>query len=79
MTTPIQQSPKLLFKQAPWEKICSHISEGLDAGKLTAKPENLQEFAKQLMSLMMEAIDRHVPMAKASQYAKRWWTEILQH
>lgn len=29
------------------------------------------------MSLMMEAIDRHVPMAKASQYAKRWWTEDL--
>lgn len=29
------------------------------------------------MALMTEAIDKHVPIAKASQYAKRWWTEDL--
>lgn len=55
--TPIKQSPRLLFKQAPWKKFCSDISEGLDAGRLTAKPENLEEFTKQLMLLMTEAID----------------------
>ena len=26
---------------------------------------------------MTEAMDKHVPIAKASQYAKRWWTEDL--
>ncbi len=78
MATAIQQSPRLLFKQAPWEKICNHISEGLDAGRLTAKLKSLEEFTKQLMSLMTEAMDKHAPIAKASQYAKRWWTEDLK-
>lgn len=29
------------------------------------------------MSLMTEAIDKHVSKAKASPYTKRWWTKDL--
>lgn len=29
------------------------------------------------MSIVTEAVDKHVPKAKPSPYAKRWWTESL--
>lgn len=72
---PLQPTPRLLFKNAPWAKICEHIS--LNTFKISASPDEIDSYTHQIMSVVTEAIDQHVLKAKTFSYSKRWWTEDL--
>ncbi len=68
-------APRLIFKNAPLAKICQEIRNS--TAKITASAQDVDNYTQQLMSIVIEAIDKHVPKAKPSPYAKRWWTENL--
>lgn len=72
---PPKPTPRLLFKNAPWARICAQISS--NTFKINACPDEVDDYTYQIMSVVTEAIDMHVPEAKACPYAKRWWTEDL--
>lgn len=74
MSAPLS-TPWLMFKSAPWAKISSEIKDG--TAKIDTSPKDINEYSKQLMRIVTGAIDSHVPRAKPSPYAKRWWTESL--
>lgn len=70
--------PRRLFKSAPWEKICNQISVDLGENQLaTLASTDLDRCVAQLMAIVQKAIENHVPIAKPSQYAKRWWSKDL--
>ena len=68
-------APRLIFKNAPWAKICQEISNS--TARITASAKDVDIYTQQLMSIITEAIYKRVPKAKPSPYAKRWWTESL--
>lgn len=69
-------TPRRLFKSAPWKKICDQISAQLE-DMVRLLEINLNSCIFQLLSVVQKAVDDHVPIAKPSQYAKRWWTKDL--
>lgn len=72
---PEANSPWLL-KSALWKKICDQISAQLE-DIVRLLEIDLNSCISQLLSVVQKAVDNHVPIAKPSQYAKRWWTEDL--
>ncbi len=67
--------PRLLFKEAPWTKICKYLQEQLY--KVSAAPKDLYLFSYQIVNLLTDAIQKYIPVAKPSLYTKRSWTEDL--
>ena len=65
---------RLLFRNAPWKKICDVIT-----AKLAMIPvrSDVQEQTNQLMSVVSETVHMLTPRAKPTPYAKRWWTSDL--
>ena len=63
-----------LFKNAPWTAIRAMVGEELQrlpwGGDVQAQTDRL-------MGAVLGAIDKLVPVAKPSPYAKRWWTTDL--
>ena len=39
--------------------------------------EDVNELLTQIMEAVLPAVNKHVPKAKPSPYAKRWWTKDL--
>jgi hypothetical protein len=75
LTTPERTaSPRLLFKNAPWNAIRERVND-----KLAPLPWNggVQTQTDRLMEVVLDAIDKLVPRAKPPPYAKRWWTTDL--
>ena len=66
---------RLIFKNAPLAKICEEISN--NTARITASAQEINNYTQQLMSIVTNAMDKHVCKAKPSPYAKRWWTEDL--
>lgn len=62
--------PLLIFKSASWPKICQEISNS--TSRISANAQDIDNYTQQLMSIVTEAIEKHVPKAKPSPYAKRW-------
>ena len=67
--------PRQLFKSAPWNKILQIVLEKLYL--LSASPTDIDNYANQLLQIVQSAIVEHVPLAKPSLYAKRWWCKDL--
>jgi hypothetical protein len=65
---------RLLFKNAPWKEINARIASTLAA---TPSEGTAQQKTDRLMSVVGEAVHALTPKAKASPYAKRWWTADL--
>ncbi|KAF4944619.1 hypothetical protein FSARC_14621, partial [Fusarium sarcochroum] len=65
---------RLLFKNAPWNAIRERVRD-----KLAPVPWDggVQMQTNRLMEVVLDAIDKLVPRAKPSPYAKRWWTTDL--
>lgn len=61
--------PRLLYKNAPWAKICDQIQA--NTLKICTTPNEIEEYASQIMAVVTEAIDQCVPKAKSCLYAKR--------
>ncbi|RKL00430.1 hypothetical protein BFJ70_g17447, partial [Fusarium oxysporum] len=69
-----KQEERLLFKNAPWKEINSRIVETL---RVRPVGNTVQQKTDRLMSAVLEAVQTLTPKAKASPYAKRWWTHDL--
>ncbi|KAJ6436250.1 reverse transcriptase [Purpureocillium lavendulum] len=67
-------TPRLLFKNAPWNLIRARVDEGLQP---LPKAVDVQTQADQLMRVVSEAIHDLTPQAQPSPYAKRWWSGDL--
>jgi len=67
-------TPRLLFKNAPWNLIRARVDEGLQP---LPKAVDVQTQADQLMGVVSEAIHDLTPQAQPSPYAKRWWSGDL--
>jgi hypothetical protein len=67
-------SPRRLFKNAPWNAIRERVEERL---RWLPWEDDVQAQTDGLMGVVLEAIDKLVPLAKPSPYAKRWWTTDL--
>ena len=63
-----------LFKNAPWTAIRERVEERL---RWLPWDSEVQTQTDMLMGVVLEAIDKLVPLAKPSPYAKRWWTADL--
>lgn len=63
------------FKNVAWDKVRNKVSSNL--ALLTAIPNKLDLYSTQLVQVVELAIAKHVPLAKPSFYAKRWWTQSL--
>jgi hypothetical protein len=66
--------PRLLFKNAPWKAIRERIALALRDRPLDG---DVQKQTNRLMQVVLEAVNTLTPKAKASPYAKRWWTQDL--
>ncbi|KAK4065821.1 hypothetical protein Purlil1_14014 [Purpureocillium lilacinum] len=67
-------TPRLLFKNAPWNRIRTRVEEVLAPLPWTS---DVQTQTDQLMNAVTGAVHDMTPQAKPSQYAKRWWTGDL--
>ncbi|KAJ6437917.1 reverse transcriptase [Purpureocillium lavendulum] len=67
-------TPRLMFKNAPWNLIITRVEEGLRELSWTA---GVQAQTDQLMRVVVSAIDDLTPQAEPTPYAKRWWTRDL--
>ncbi|OAQ61336.1 reverse transcriptase [Purpureocillium lilacinum] len=67
-------TPRLLFKNAPWNRIRTRVEEVLAPLPWTS---DVQTQTDQLMNAVTGAVHDMTPQAKPSQYAKRWWTDDL--
>lgn len=75
--TPPTPEPRLLFKSAPWPRLRQTISSSLQHQPILLRGDDIDSYLDRLMALVISAIEQHVPRAKPSQYAKRWWTTGL--
>ena len=72
---PTGRTGRRLFKNAPWDKVKEEVSKNL--ASITALPSELDLYAMQIINVVKGAINIHIPLAKPSPYAKRWWTQSL--
>jgi hypothetical protein len=69
--------PKRLWKKAEWTKIKEDLEQILKIRPQPENPEDVDNYWSYLQDIIDLPIRRHVPVAKPSPYAKRWWTEEL--
>ena len=65
---------RLLFKNAPWDKIREAVERQKEAG---FPAENVEEMMSRIVTWANCALEAHCPRAKPSPYMKRWWNEDL--
>lgn len=77
MTTPESffLPARRLFKNAPWKKIIQAVVENIHS--ISAPSSDIDAYTNQLLQVVGIAINTHVPLAKLSPYAKRWWCKDL--
>ena len=69
-----EQTPRLLFKNAPWSEISARVAQTL---RSSPRPYGTQAQADRLLGIVESTVKGLTPRAKPSPYAKRWWTEDL--
>jgi hypothetical protein len=69
-----ESQERLLFKNAPWDKIREAVAQEKEEGFLT---EDVDMMAEQLTGWVNKAVEAHCPRARPSPYMKRWWNEDL--
>jgi hypothetical protein len=65
---------RLLFKNAPWDKIREAVQRQKEAGFGT---DDVDQIVSRLTTWVNDALEAHCPRAKPSPYMKRWWNEDL--
>ena len=75
LETPFQ-TPKdrLLFKEAPWQRIRERVSNTL---LILPVPTDTQEKCDRLINAVAQAVRIHTLIVKPSPFAKRWWSKEL--
>ena len=74
---------KPLIRQTNWEKVLKEVlatAHTIDKGNLIEpRPEDIDQLAQQLTSIVSRAVQLYTPVSKPSPYGKRWWTFNLTH
>lgn len=73
-TPETSETPRFLFKNAPWREIGERVKRDLRA---IPRPQSTQGQADRLIQIVSEAVFALTPKSKPSPYAKRWWTRDL--
>jgi hypothetical protein len=71
---------KRLYKNADWERTKRRILDKIGDGSVLSRivePDLLDFVASSFTDQIEAVLEEEVPRAKASLYAKRWWTEEL--
>jgi hypothetical protein len=74
------QRRRRLYKNADWSRIRAIVTDRLGDGSHLERITNiatLDQAASILLNGLDTILEEHVPRAKESPYAKRWWTEEL--
>lgn len=58
--TPLAKAPRLLFKEAPWTKICEYLQKELH--QISATPVDLDLYSTQIINLLIKVIEKLVPV-----------------
>jgi hypothetical protein len=66
------QKPRRVFKNADWKRIRSTVAQDMKPLPKVIRDEELDEYASQLVQIVQRALEKHIPLAKPSPYAKRW-------
>ena len=75
---PAENEPRRFFKVANWERIRTTVARHLADRGVKGK-EGLDAHLGRLMNAAAAAINKHVPFARPSPYARPWWTPKLIH
>jgi hypothetical protein len=66
------QSARFLFRAAPWDTIRRTVSASLE--QCPSRPESVDAQVQRILDVVLPAVHKHVPKARPSPFAKRWWT-----
>jgi hypothetical protein len=75
---PTSSERRRVFKNADWKRIRTTVDSLGDPPQEIADNE-VETYETYLTEAVEKAIDKHVPVAKPSPYARRWWTQDLTH
>ena len=70
--------PRKAYDRADWIKIGTAIQQQMQGITQIDTKEQLDEAADNLINATTAAIEEHIPLAKPSPYAKRWFTPALK-
>ncbi len=69
--------PRRAYKNARWDVLNLEVMNQLSRIEKIDPITNLEEYTTELINIVLEGIEKSVPLAKRSPYNKRWWTEDL--
>lgn len=69
--------PRRAYKNARWNALNLDVKNQLSRIEKIDPITNLEEYTTELINIVLEGIEKLVPLAKPSPYNKRWWTEDL--
>jgi len=70
-------TPRRLWKKADWTQMREGLEKALESRPQPENPGEVDSYWSYIQELIGPHIEKHVPLAKPSPYAKRWWTEDL--
>ena len=70
-------TPRRLYKNVDWKALSIYVQGSLPSIENINPWIHLDDFTSRLTKIVLESIELSVPIAKPSQYNKRWWTEDL--
>ncbi|KAF9728545.1 zinc knuckle [Paraphaeosphaeria minitans] len=70
-------TPRKLWKKARWDPIRKVVAGELERRSQPDIPGDVDSYCQFITECIAPAIEKHVPVARPSPYAKRWWTEDL--
>jgi hypothetical protein len=71
------ETSKRLWKKANWTQISKGLEQALESRPQPEDPEDVNGYWRYIQELIAPLVERYVPLARPSSYAKRWWTEDL--
>ncbi|KAF9729205.1 hypothetical protein PMIN01_12895 [Paraphaeosphaeria minitans] len=70
-------TPRKLWKKARWDPIRKVVAGELERRSQPDIPGDVDSYCQFVTECIAPAIEKYVPVARPSPYAKRWWTEDL--
>jgi len=70
--------PRLQFERTDWEKAGQYVQENVELPSGIEAIEELEGAVENLISTTIDAVKDNTPLAKPSQYWKRWFNPELR-
>ncbi|KAK7178484.1 zinc knuckle, partial [Paraphaeosphaeria sporulosa] len=69
--------PRKLWRKTRWSDVRRMVEAAMHARPEPQDYGSVNAYCEYIMELVTPAVEKHVPVAKPSPYAKRWWNEDL--